>query len=384
MSTEVSRVGSLRMSCQPWSNRTGGSAVGQWLQVGAVLATLMLVIGISLAETNSRTGGRPSFEELRERAVAGDVDSEYRLAEMLLSIHDGVLVGTSRKQEVKAGLLWLERSYHGGNVKAATRLGQLLANGGGGFFSPDLARAKKLLQVAADAGELEAQFELGRLLVQSGQGGETPAVKRGMRRLQDAAKSGYADAQYFLAWCYEIGQGVKQDSAKSEKWYRRAARSGNAAAAMLLGERTERDRPREALSWYELAAKNGNIDAWLRVGRTMLYGASEGRDAKEGLAWLETRACVGSARAMYELAMAFSGSVPELKDEYKALQWAVLARRGGDLRAKEIERKLRALVPPEDGGRIDEWAASWRPIAVRQDVPPKRVDCLDSAGSSGQ
>ena len=44
-----------------------------------------------------------------------------------------------------------------------------------------------------------------------------------VRWYRTAAEQGLPRAQCNLAWCYEYGKGVAQDSAESYRWYRRAA-----------------------------------------------------------------------------------------------------------------------------------------------------------------
>ena len=49
-----------------------------------------------------------------------------------------------------------------------------------------------------------------------------------------AAEQGNALAQYFLGVCCYDGQGVKQDSAEAEKWWRKAADQGYEPAKQAL------------------------------------------------------------------------------------------------------------------------------------------------------
>lgn len=61
-------------------------------------------------------------------------------------------------------------------------------------------------------------------------GNEFEAVKC----FRKAAESGYADGQFFLACCYNFGQGVSKDRAEAVKWLRKAAAQGHEEAKVML------------------------------------------------------------------------------------------------------------------------------------------------------
>jgi TPR repeat protein len=63
------------------------------------------------------------------------------------------------------------------------------------------------------------------------QGNYTEAVKW----YRKAAKKGDATAQYILGLCYYNGDGVPQDYTEAAKWYRKAAEQGLAQAQFNLG-----------------------------------------------------------------------------------------------------------------------------------------------------
>ena len=65
---------------------------------------------------------------------------------------------------------------------------------------------------------------------------------------------------------YNVGFGVVQDYKEALKWYRKAAKQGDASAQYALGlmygvgQGVAQDY-KEALKWYRLAAEQGNADA---------------------------------------------------------------------------------------------------------------------------
>lgn len=54
-------------------------------------------------------------------------------------------------------------------------------------------------------------------------------------KTQKAAESGDPEKQYQLAWLYDWGQGVEQDTKKAIEWFVRSAYNGYAPAPTELG-----------------------------------------------------------------------------------------------------------------------------------------------------
>ena len=50
-----------------------------------------------------------------------------------------------------------------------------------------------------------------------------------------AARNGHVEAQFKLAWCYDIGYGVEQNSKEAFYWYKCAAHRGNIEAQYNVG-----------------------------------------------------------------------------------------------------------------------------------------------------
>ena len=78
-----------------------------------------------------------------------------------------------------------------------------------------------------------------------------------------AAKQGNADAQLYLGGMYDDGEGVPENDADAAKWYRLAAEQGNATAQMILGAKYLNGEgvPEDfvqAYKWTNLAAAQGN------------------------------------------------------------------------------------------------------------------------------
>ncbi len=84
---------------------------------------------------------------------------------------------------------------------------------------------------------------------------------------KQAAKHGNSSGQLCLGYCYDIGNGVKQDKNKALHWYKKALRSGEAIAASNIGSiYKEFSNNRRAFFWYKRAVEIGDDDALIDLG----------------------------------------------------------------------------------------------------------------------
>ena len=75
------------------------------------------------------------------------------------------------------------------------------------------------------------------------------------RLIKPLAEQGNPDAQLMLGFMYDQGQGVPQDFAQMEKWYRRAAKQGSIAAQSTLRLMEERG---EMEKWHRAETEPRN------------------------------------------------------------------------------------------------------------------------------
>ena len=130
-----------------------------------------------------------------------------------------------------------------------------------------LIDAVKFYQLAADKGHAAARRSLGYMYSQ-GLGTE-PDKKKAIELYRLAAAQGDAVAQWYLGFHYynpERGDGLTRNYQEAEKWVRKAADQGLAAAQnaigafYLNGHGVEKD-PEEALKWLRAAAAQGHAQA---------------------------------------------------------------------------------------------------------------------------
>ena len=147
------------------------------------------------------------------------------------------------------------------NAEAQQSLGWLYESAA----EPDYRHARKWYARAAAQCRRDATFAIVRLgsLHEHGLGGKTD-VQAALKYYRRAAKLGDADAQNVIGFLYDTGRGVRQSYKRALKWYARAATGSfhpeacnNIGNLYHNGLGVKRDVKR-AKHWYKLAARLGN------------------------------------------------------------------------------------------------------------------------------
>jgi TPR repeat protein len=128
---------------------------------------------------------------------------------------------------------------------------------------------------------MAAPFEEGSAAYQAGDYGKA------LHLWLPLAQSGDRTAQFNIAVMYDQGQGVRQNLAEAERWYRRAAEQGDFIAQTNLGVMYSQGRGveadhAEAARWYALAAAKEHGPAQFSLGT--LYANGQGVEQDLGKA----------------------------------------------------------------------------------------------------
>lgn len=138
---------------------------------------------------------------------------------------------------------------------------------------------------------------------------------------------------------YLYGDGVPQDSAAAEKWYRLAAEQGVAEAQNKLGdlyyygEGVPKDYT-EAAKWYQMAAEQGNAGAQANLGFMYNYGHGVINDFAKAAEWFRIAAEQGHAGAQYNLSVMYLQGNGVSKDSVEAAKWCRMAAEQGEANAQ--------------------------------------------------
>jgi TPR repeat protein len=133
--------------------------------------------------------------------------------------------------------------------------------------------------------------------------------------LRAKAELGDKSFQLNFGWCYEHGEGVKQDWVEAAKWYRMAAEQGHDYAQQFLSELLVRgghglkQNYEEAAKWCRMAANHGKPAAQCLLGDLYLDGLGVPQDYAEAYFWY----CLAPRRAK-EARRAEGHLTPEQKE----------------------------------------------------------------------
>lgn len=154
-----------------------------------------------------------------------------------------------------------------------------------------------------------------------------------VRDWEQKAGSGDPLAQNVMGMAYKCGIGVKQDHAASVKWFRLAAKQGEADAQFNLGRlyasevdgayKKVRAAPAndvEALKWYRRSAEQGHTQAQVKLGTLYAKGSSKvPRDPIQGYKWMSLAASSGEQTAEKLLTTSAVSMKPEQVREAESL-----------------------------------------------------------------
>jgi len=146
-----------------------------------------------------------NFEELLQKAEAGDARAQYTLG-MMYADGDGI------EQDYTEALKWFKKAATQEYAPAQKAVGVMYCDG----LDQDYAEAVKWFQQAADNGDVSSQFLLG-CLYHGGLGVEQDSAKAIGWVLKSAVQD-YADAQYQMGIIYGEGHGVEQDYEEAARW----------------------------------------------------------------------------------------------------------------------------------------------------------------------
>ncbi len=180
-------------------------------------------------------------------------------------------------------------------------------------------------------------------------------------RLMKLAEDGNVDAQCQLGHLFASGIGVRQDHAKSFRWWLRAAESGdiisqyNVGVCYKKGDGTGQNNTK-AFEWFLKAARQGDDDAQVEVGKAYCLGIGVEENDKNSIKWFRKAAEQGNAEGMYGAGLLLLGSdKPTAKTEA-----ITMFRKAAEQDHAEALDKLGCCYRDGDGVKEDgETAVEW-------------------------
>lgn len=214
---------------------------------------------------------------LESEALDGDVDAQFKLAELL------AYTQTAKASEVEA-IRWFRASMAQGHPDARYRLAMLLVTGQT-TGANEKEEGLRLLSACAEAGNHQAQSFLGQRLIDQG---NTQDGIHWLEKAAEAAQDTFAagEAAVTLGQLYFEGDGVERDIIRAIEWFEVAHKYGHDQFASDIarlydeGDGLERDLS-AAAKWYRRAADMNYEGAKYRLGQMYLKGEGVTADRKE-------------------------------------------------------------------------------------------------------
>lgn len=153
--------------------------------------------------------------------------------------------------------------------------------------------------------------------------------------LLKAAKSGDADAAFLLGERYMAGRGVTASPAEAIKWFEKAVTKGSAAAAFRLGMAYEKaqgvakDRAR-ARTNYVLAAESGHLKAMHNLAVMMVEDGGAKPNYASAIPWFRRAAERGLRDSQYNLGVIYARGLGTSQNLPESFLWFSLAAAQGD------------------------------------------------------
>jgi TPR repeat protein len=156
-----------------------------------------------------------------------------------------------------------------------------------------LPEAEKWLKKVADEGSAEGQYYLGNLYYEKNPSFNPeirPYSYLAFEYFKKSADQNYAYAQAAVSLCYERGEGVTKDLAKSFEYLLKAAERGLNGPQWMLGKKYENGKGvpknyKKALEWYRRSALQGLVPAQFDTGRMFFNGYGTARNPVEAYFW---------------------------------------------------------------------------------------------------
>lgn len=276
-------------------------------------------LGLCYAEGTGVPEDHAKFLSLMRKAVRlGAAERVYDLAHAL------------RKQEAYEDAYRLysfvaERGYTGGIWHQAH-----LLHLGLGCEQDDKA-ALALFLKGAKKGDPDSMESAARLTEKAG------AFPQAFRLWQKAAAAGSEEGAFKVAYCYDVGQGVRKNQVKANTLYHALleksphdAAANNLGYNYLYGQGTEENNDM-AFRYLSLAVQEGSKNALLLLGRCYRHGWGTEPDINEAIRLLKAAAKEGLTGAMQDLGFIYYGGEGAIPRDFRAAaRWWRMGAEHGD------------------------------------------------------
>ncbi len=190
------------------------------MRPGRFPTVILLVVSLAgCVSLNGILGEPDALAALREKATAGDQESQYRLG-MRYSQGYGV------REDYREAARWFTKSAQQGHPDAAYMLGIALYTGRG--VERDASYAVPWFTAAAEKGHTRARYQLGDAFANGRGVKKEPAWA--LRWFESAARMGHREAQFSTGVLYSGAAGIPRDDERAWFWLTLAAEADHPLA----------------------------------------------------------------------------------------------------------------------------------------------------------
>lgn len=230
------------------------------------------------------------------------------------------LYGEGTDKDYDTAFRLLSTAAKGDNAYALFYLGRCYLNGWG--TERDEAMAAEQWRRGAELGDAGCMESYARSLEKIGE------LKQAFRMWQKASAAGSEEGEFKVAYCYDVGLGVRENQVKANALYHALLeKSPHDAAANNLGYNYlyglgTKENNDMAFRYLSIAVQEGSQNALLHLGRCYRYGWGTAPDINEAIRLLKQAAKHGIAAAMWNLGFIYyEGERGTPRDVRAAARW---------------------------------------------------------------
>ena len=196
---------------------------------------------------------------------------------------------------------YYQQAADAGLDKAQHEMGILYQKGGKQVDSRKNYRlALKFFRLAADQGYAESQLALAKLLYR-----QNLELENAAKHCKSALENGKAEACTLLAYMFQEGKGVEQNTAESLRLLQQGTQGGDIHAQLMVADILKSNKEK-AFGFYKMAADSGDAASQLEVGMILEEGCDGVKcDLMQALQYYEASAKQGVLKAQLALGRIF-------------------------------------------------------------------------------
>lgn len=270
-------------------------------------------------------------------------DPEKALELFLLAAKTELPVGMSNAgiallefNRIEEGLAMLEKAVESKHAYAMNYLGTIYEDGKYGV-TPELSRAEALYRESFELEYAKAAFNLANLLFKQGKPSDA------IHFLELGSEMKELNCVSYLAYCYDVGQGVEKNPEKALELYLQTAQLGHTSGMSNTGLiLLDAGRAKEGFEWLQRAGTTGFTPALYWLGHCHENGNGTEKNLVTALEYYRKAAEKEEAQAYYALGRFYQEGIAMEANPSEALKFFEKAKAAWVLK-EDIDQRIQTL-----------------------------------------